>query len=383
MKPDVTAGQSTTSLSDEAIACLRLSLVTHVGPRLHSQLLEHFGSAVATLAAAPSAIREVPGIGPTLAGAIAQANSDVDVQVEINRCAQSGIQLVPRGHADYPPHLEQIPDPPSILYIQGDLHEHDTLSIAIVGTRHATAYGKRQASRLANALARAGLTIVSGLARGIDSAAHHGALEAGGRTLAVLPAGVNNIYPSENKELAFDIAQNGALVSESPSTTSISRGAFPRRNRIVTGVSLGVIVVEAADRSGALISAQHAMEQNREVMAVPGPIDSRVSRGCHQLLRDGATLVESADDVIAALGPLFESTKNEEGEAIHHPAELQLNEQEREILKHIEAMSTGGTLIDEVVIATGLPVPRVLATVSALEMRRLIVRPSGNRVARP
>lgn len=371
-----------TELCDESISALRLSLVTNVGPRLFGELVRHFGSATAVLAAAPSAIREVPGIGSQLATAIARANDVVDVQTEIDRCAEMGIRLIPRGHAEYPNHLDTIPDPPSILYVQGELLEHDTLSIAIVGTRHATAYGKRQATRLASSLARAGLTIVSGLARGIDSAAHHGALEAGGRTLAVLPAGLNNIYPSENKELAFDISQNGALITESPSTTAISRGAFPRRNRIVTGLSLGVIVIEAADRSGALLSAGHAMEQNREVMAVPGPIDSRVSRGCHQLLRDGAVLVESADDVLETLGPLFQSTRTDEGETVHHPAELQLNEQERSILGHIESVSTGGTLIDEIVTVTGLPVPRVLATVSALEMRRLVVRPSGNRVAR-
>lgn len=371
-----------TGLDEESIAAMRLSLVSHVGPQLHGQLVDFFGSATAALAAPPSDIRQVPGIGPTLATAIARANDEIDVESEINRCATNGIAIIPRGHNEYPSALERIPAPPSVLYVQGELHEHDALSIAIVGTRHATAYGKRQASRLAGSLAHAGLTIVSGLARGIDAAAHHGALEAGGRTLAVLPAGLNNVYPTEHKELAFDISRQGALITESPSTTSISRGAFPRRNRIVTGLSLGVIVIEAADRSGALLSANHAMEQNREVMAVPGPIDSRVSRGCHQLLRDGATLVESAEDVLEALGPLFETTATEQGEEIHHPAELQLNEQERLILAKIESQSTGGTLIDDLVAGTGIPVPRVLATISALEMRLLIVRASGNRVAR-
>ncbi len=374
---------TTDDLDAESMAALRLSLVPHVGPRVFADLIEHFRSAQAVLQAAPSQLRQTPGVGPTLANAIARARETIDVQAELDHCRSRDISIIPRGHSEYPRQLETIPDPPPILFVRGDLLAHDMLSIAIVGTRHATAYGKRQAARLAASLARAGLTIVSGLARGIDSAAHRGALDAGGRTHAVLPAGLDNVYPSENKELAFDISRNGALISECPSTATISRGAFPRRNRIVTGLTLGVIVIEAAQRSGALLSAGHAMEQNREVMAVPGPIDSRVSRGCHQLIRDGAALVESADDVLQALGPLFQSTQSAEGDTLNHPAELQLNAQERQILQQIESVSTGGTLIDDIVTEVQLPVARVLATLSALEMRRLIVRTTGNRVARP
>lgn len=366
-------------LSEEAQASLRLSLVPKVGPQLHHRLLAYFGSAVEVMSAPPSSLRDVPSVGATLAGEIARANDTIDVEAEIERCRQHDIQIIPIDDERYPRNLMEIHDPPPILYVQGELREEDLLSIAIVGTRHATPYGKRQANRLASSLSRAGLTILSGLARGIDSEAHRGALESGGRTLAVLPGGLTNVYPNENKELAFDISHQGALISESPSLTPISRGSFPRRNRIVTGMSLGVIVVEAGERSGALLSAGHAMEQDREVFAVPGPVDSRVSRGCHALLRDGARLVESADDVLDELGPLVQATSRASGETVHHPAELQLNEQEQQILQLVQTTSTN---IDEIVREAGLPVPRVLATLSALEMRRLIRRVSGNTVIR-
>ena len=184
----------------------------------------------------------------------------------------------------------------------------DALSIGIVGTRHATQYGLRQAERLAGSLARAGLTIVSGLARGIDAAAHRGALAAGGRTLGVLASGVLNIYPPEHDQLANEVAACGALLSEQPARSAPLAGTFPQRNRLISGLSLGVIVVEAAERSGALITARHAMEQGREVFAMPGNVDSRCSHGCHRLIRDGAKLIETADDVLEELGPLVEAT---------------------------------------------------------------------------
>ncbi len=371
--------QTSRRLGSEARAALLLSLVPKVGPQISSVLREHFGSATAVIDAPPSELRRVPGVGPSLAMEIAKAGQSIDVDVEIQRCAQHQIEIIPFGDDRYPRNLLEIPDPPQILYVQGDLLPTDMLSIAIVGTRHATHYGRKVASRLASALTRAGLTVVSGMARGIDAAAHHGALEANGRTLAVLPAGLTNIYPSEHKELAFDISHSGALISESPSHAPISRGTFPRRNRIVTGLSLGVIVIEAADRSGALISARHAAEQGREVFAVPGPIDSRVSRGCHQLIRDGAKLVENVDHILEELGPLVDATSGDSGEAIHHPAELQLNEQEQAVLKHIETMPTS---VDAIISQTGLPVPRVLATLSALELRRLVRRVGGNKVMR-
>jgi DNA processing protein len=289
--------------------------------------------------------------------------------------------LLAESEPDYPQVLRTIPDPPGLLFVRGAMVPSDGLAVAIVGTRHATHYGLAQAERLAAGLSRAGYTIVSGLARGIDAAAHRGALKAGGRTLAVLGSGVLCVYPPEHEQLARDVAAHGAVISENPPRSPPLSGAFPQRNRIITGLSLGVIVVEASERSGALISARHAMEQGREVFAVPGRVDSRMSRGCHRLLRDGAKLVESVDDVLEELGPLATPTPaaKDDGPPIRHPAELQLNEPERAILA---AITDDPVPIDEVVVATGLPVPNVLSTLSVLEMRRLIRRVGGNRVMR-
>jgi DNA processing protein len=253
------------------------------------------------------------------------------------------------------------------------------VAVAIVGTRHATQYGLRQAERLAGSLARAGVTIASGLARGIDAAAHRGALGAGGRTIAVLGSGVLNVYPPEHKELADEVAGHGAVVSESPPRAAPMAGVFPQRNRIISGLSLGVVVVEAGERSGALITARHAMEQGREVFAVPGRIDDRTSHGCHRLIRDGAKLVQSPEDVLEELGPLVEPALGGDGQVVRHPAELLLNELELQVLA---AIGSDATAIDDLVAATGLSPAQILSTLSVLEMRHVIRRLSGTLVAR-
>jgi DNA processing protein len=276
--------------------------------------------------------------------------------------------------------LREIYDPPGVLFVRGEIKPNDAVAIGIVGTRHATQYGLRQAERLASGLSRAGLTIVSGLARGIDAAAHRGALNAGGRTLAVLASGVMNIYPPEHDQLATEVVAQGALISEAPPRMEPLPGTFPQRNRIISGLSLGVLVVEAAERSGALITAKHAMEQGREVFAMPGNVDSRASKGCHQLLRDGAKLVETVDDVLEELGPLVEATPRDDGQVIHHPAELLLNEIEQQVLAVIPCEATQ---IDQIVVQTQLPVAQVLSTLSVLEMRHLVRRLSGTSVMRP
>lgn len=373
---------------------LRLHLTTGVGPRTRQNLLEGFGDATSILAASHDSLMRVQGVGSKTADNLAKARQ-MDVQQEIDFCQAHGIDIQVISDPTYPGMLKEIPDPPGALFIRGTIEPCDRLAISIVGTRHATGYGLRQAERLAHELARAGLTIISGLARGIDAAAHRGALKAGGRTLAVLASGVLNIYPPEHHKLADEIIESGALVSESVPQAQPLAGMFPQRNRIVSGLSLGVIVVEAAERSGALITARHAMEQNREVMAVPGPVDSRMSRGAHRLLRDGAVLVESADDVLESLGPLHEqlemvgsqqATTSPEGErtdntgrTIRHPAELKLNEIETLVLDNIQ---TEATQIDTIMAPTNLSIERVLSTISVLEMRRLIRRVSGTTVVR-
>ena len=358
---------------------LCLSLVRGVGPRIRQALLERFGSPAAVLAAAPSELIGVTGVGTKLAQRIATARHVVDVDRELKICESGGVSIVTDSDDVYPRLLREIHDPPGILFVRGTLQTRDALSIAIVGTRHATRYGHQQASRLAASLARAGFTIVSGLARGIDAAAHRGALEAGGRTVAVLGSGVLNIYPPEHASLADDVAKQGAVISELPPGMPPMSGSFPQRNRLVTGISLGVIVVEAATRSGALISASHAMDQGREVFAVPGHIDNRVARGTHRLIRDGATLIESVDDVLEQLGPLVDVLPQPSGQPLRHPAELMLNDQERSVLN---AIPETGASIDQVVCRSGLPVHRVLSTISVLEMRKLVCRVSGQQVAR-
>ena len=364
---------------DDLVDSLRLSLISGVGPRIRQALLERFGSARAALAAAPSELREVYGVGPKLMHKIAGADHEIDVEAEIALCREHGIDILTEAHAAYPRILREIHDPPGVLFVRGTLKPNDALAVGIVGTRHGTQYGLRQAERLAGGLARAGLTIVSGLARGIDAAAHRGALAAGGRTIAVLAGGVMNIYPPEHDKLAEEVAAHGALLSESPPHSEPLAGTFPQRNRLISGLSLGVIVVEAPERSGALITARHAMEQGREVFAVPGNVDSRASRGCHQLIRDGAKLVESADDVLEELGPLVEAVPRDDGQVIHHPAELLLNELEQQVLA---AIGSEATSIDAIVAATRLAVSQVLSTISVLEMRRVIRRLSGTTVAR-
>jgi DNA processing protein len=375
---------ATVSISGDAASELLLAMVPGVGPRVRKSLIEHFGSAAAVLAAAISDLRAVPGIGTKISQAIASAHREINVAAELDLCRQNGVGLLVSSQPEYPQPLLSIHDPPGVLFVRGDILPVDGLAVAIVGTRHATPYGLTQAERLAAGLSRAGYTIVSGLARGIDAAAHRGALKAGGRTLAVLGSGVLNIYPPEHGQLADEIAAQGAVISENPPRSPPLAGAFPQRNRIVTGLSQGVIVVEAADRSGALISARHANEQGRTVFAVPGRVDSRMSKGCHALIRDGARLVETIDDVLEELGPLATPTRaiasnGGDSREIRHPVELQLNEPEQKVLA---AISDETISIDEVVFASGLPVPNVLSIISVLEMRRLIRRVGGSQVRR-
>lgn len=379
---EVTAPPATKSVEtdwDALVPSLTLAMVPGVGPLLQRDLLKRFGTASKVLAAAPSELREIPRLGAKLCYAITQAGRGDEAQAEIERCRQNGIRVLSLQDQAYPSHLAQIEDPPSVLYTQGTFTPQDTLAIAVVGTRHASHYGRKQAQKLAGGLARAGVTVVSGLARGIDTVAHQAAIEVGGRTIAVLGSGLLDIYPADNKKLALEVIQHGVLMSEFATQAKPARGSFPRRNRVVTGLSQGVVVIEAGDRSGALISARHAMEQGREVFAVPGPVDSRVSRGCHRLIRDGAKLVESVDDILEELGPMFQPSQDAEGHEVHRPAELQLNEIERSVLR---AIGNQPTTIDEVMQTTGLPIHRLLSTISVLEMRRLVRRLSGTQVVR-
>jgi DNA processing protein len=370
---------SETVFAADLVDSVRLSLVSGVGPLLRKALVERFGSPAAVFAATKGELQSVEGIGPKIAARIIAAQEEIDAEFELRLAAEHGIDVLMESDADYPRPLRQIHDPPCVLYRRGRPSALDELAVAIVGTRHATRYGLAQAERLAAGLARTGFTVVSGLARGIDAAAHRGALEAGGRTLAVLASGLLEIYPPEHDKLADEVAASGYLLSEAPPRMMPIAGAFPQRNRVISGLCVGTIVVEAPARSGALITARHAYEQGREVFALPGPVDSRLSRGCHALIKDGAKLVESIDDVLAELGPLADKIERDDGTALHQPAELTLNEIELQVLAAIDHAPTS---MDAIAAVSKIPIHNVLSTVSVLEMRRLIRRTSGTQVVR-
>jgi DNA processing protein len=360
-------------------ATLQLSMLPGIGPRILTSLLERFGSPAGVLAATGPELAAVDGVGAKLIHAIRTAGHHVDVEAILRWCREHDTDIVTRGTEHYPQRLEDLPDAPPLLFVRGGFTSEDELAVAIVGTRHATTYGLRQAERFGYSLARAGVTVVSGLARGIDSAAHEGALSGGGRTIAVLGSGLGQIYPSEHKGLADAVAADGALISEYAPDAKPHGGRFPQRNRLIAGLSLATLVIEAPDHSGALITARLAGEQNREVLALPGAVTSRASRGCNQLIRDGATLVQTVDDVLESLGPISHSVKTEDGHEVRNASELTLNDLERTILDAIESTSTP---IDQVIARCGLPAHRVIATISVLEMRRLVRRLSGQYVSR-
>jgi len=358
---------------------LRLSLVPGVGPQTFQRLLERFETPAGVLQASLAQLQEVPHVGPKLAMSLVTHGTEEAAREEWQRITAAGVHLLVRGEEPYPAALSRIPDPPIVLYSMGKLIAADQLAVAIVGSRHCTAYGRRQAYRLAESLARAGVTVISGLARGIDAEAHKGALDAGGRTIAVCATGLGTVYPPEHVELALRISQQGALVTESPMLQQPKSGLFPQRNRIISGMSLGVVLVEAGRNSGALHTARHAMEQNREVFAVPGRIDSEASFGCLDLIRDGATLVRDVDDVLNALGPLVAPVQRTPAERVHRPAELQLSEQQRMILNLVPEEPI---LVDEVLRAAGIETSRSLSTLTILEMKRLVRRLPGGFIQR-
>jgi DNA processing protein len=358
---------------------LLLSMLPGIGPRTLTALLDRFETPSAVLNAPGPQLASVSGVGPKLIHAIRTAAHHVDDDAIIQWCGDNDTQIVCRGYPGYPRRLQDLPSAPTLLFMRGEVLSEDELAVAIVGTRHATSYGLKQAERFGYSLARAGVTVVSGLARGIDAAAHEGALHAGGRTIAVLGSGLGQIYPSEHRGLASAVAADGAVISEYAPDAKPRGGMFPQRNRLISGLSLGTLVIEAPDRSGALITARLSGEQNRDVFALPGPVTSRASRGCNQLIRDGATLVQTVDDVLEQLGPMRESVKTEDGHQVRNASELQLNELERKVLEAIEETSTP---VDQVIASSGLPAHRVIATISVLEMRRLVRRLSGQYVSR-
>lgn len=357
------------SLSQELLDKLALHLVPGIGPRLTAALLERFGSASAALSATQAELEEVQHIGPKLSGRLSQSLRTVDVQAELERIRAHGIQLLARDTAGYPEVLANIPNPPGFLYVRGTVLPADSNAIAIVGSRSCTSYGRRVAERLASDLVRAGFTVLSGLARGIDGIAHRAALQAGGRTLAVLAGGLMRIYPPEHEALAGEVSASGALLTEASMLMEPMANMFPARNRIISGLSRGVVVIEAAERSGALITASHAAEQGRTVFAVPGAIDSAASAGVHQLVRKGAVLIRGIDDILEELDGVRSA-----GAPVAVPPP-QLSEDQRPIWN---ALAGQARPIDVLTQELGIPVERLTGILFALEMKKLVRRLPGN-----
>jgi DNA processing protein len=353
---------------------LALHLVPGLGPRLTAALLERFGSAGAVRQSSAAQLREVPYIGETLASKLESSLRTIDVDAELAKMAHHGVHLIALGTPAYPAALASISSAPHLLYCRGTLKPQDARAIAIVGSRNCTVSGKRTAERLAADLANAGYAIISGLARGIDGAAHRGALQAGGRTVAVLAGGLSRIYPPDHKELATQVESAGALLSEAPMDLEPLPNSFPARNRIISGLSQAVVLVEAAQKSGALITAEHAAQQGRPVFAVPGPIDSPASAGTNALIRDGVILCRGAQDVIEELSGLaFVSAATPSAPV--PPALDPLQQQIWDALPEPRHL-------DEIVRALGISVPRLTGVLLTLEMKRILRRLPGNRYER-
>jgi DNA processing protein len=366
---------------------LALALVPGLGPKLTRALVDHFGSATAVLSASDAEIERVPQIGSTLAARFAQSFSQIMPRVEAEwaKILEHQVQLDAIGLGSYPHVLSQISDPPTLLYRRGTLRSTDANAVGIVGSRQCTSYGRRITERIASGLALAGWTVISGLARGIDGIAHQAALAAGGRTIAVLAGGLSRIYPPEHAELAERVAEHGALLTETPMTVAPQPGMFPARNRIISGLSRAVVIVEASERSGALITAVHAAEQGRDVYAVPGNVDSPASAGCLDLLRKGARLVRSADDIledVRALVPPDPPVRtsptlfDQDSVAPTQPAGL--DETQMKIWEALNTVRHG----DELARELNLSPSQLAVPLMKLEMKKLIRKLPGGQFER-
>jgi DNA processing protein len=354
-------------------ACIALNMLPTVGPVRLRKLLAVFEKPKRILAAKRSELRAVEGIGGEVADQIAGWESTVDLAAELNRVRDFGASVITQESSSYPRSLREIHAPPIVLYVWGELQERDHHAIGIIGARRTTHYGMESAKKLAYQVAYAGLTVISGLARGIDTAAHQGALAAKGRTIAVIGSGLAKLYPPENAALADKIRTgNGAIVSEFSMEIEPDRQTFPMRNRIIAGWSHGILVVEAGLNSGALITAAQALEQGRSVYAVPGHINAPSAMGSNRLIQQGAKLVMSASDILEDLQILLPETKPSP-EAAMRPLPP-LSEDERRVY---EAIDSSETAIDQIAGRCNLPSATVSSTLLALELKRLVKQLPG------
>lgn len=335
--------------------------VPYIGPTRINRLVERFGDLERAWHAGPADLRQV--LDERSVESLIKTRSSLALDAEMARIGKLGIRVVTLPDGEYPPLLREIPAPPPVLYLRGDIRPEDAVAVAVGGTRRHTSYGREVTMRLATELAEAGVTVVSGLARGIDAFAHQAAVRAGGRTIAVLGSGVNVIYPPEHRNLANQIIEQGALISDYPPDRKPDAVNFPARNRIVSGMTLGTVVVEAPIKSGALITTDFAADQGREVFVVPGNVLSAASAGCNRLLRDGARPVSCAADILEDLN----LGQRQEQVAVQHA--LPMDEDERRML----ALLTGDAQhIDELSAAANLPISQSGALLLTLELKGMV-----------
>ena len=386
-------------LSADTKSLIHLNLISGIGNHTIRRLLAAFGSAEKSIAATSAELAQIDGLTPDVRQQLIDGRSRAPLAQELELIEQHQCHIVTINDDTYPPLLKQIDDPPVLLYIIGDFPLQHTLSIAIVGSRSPTEYGKTTSQQLSYQLAERGITIVSGFARGIDTCVHRGALEANGRTIAVFGCGLSIIYPETNRALAAEIIESGALISEFPMTVPPRGKNFPRRNRVISGLTLGTLVVEASERSGSLITARHAAEQGREVFAIPGQIFSNVSRGTHSLINQGATLINSVDDLLDALpqnytqilgGESLEPPSAKQPDKIARPqsvekrstptpqpkANLNLTPDEQTVLS---AMGAASVHIDEITRVTQLPIGKVSSLLVMLELKGIVQQLPGKQ----
>ena len=360
-------------------AYIALNMIGKVGPVRLRHLLGYFENPESILKASSDQLLRVEGIGRDTAACLSDWENQVDLVAELNRIQEYGCSVVTQQDPLYPPSLREIYDPPMVLYLRGLLEERDHHGIAMVGSRMTTSYGVESARRLAYQIAQAGVTVVSGGARGIDTAAHLGCLRAGGRTIAVIGSGLDIIYPSENIGLFDQIAEQGVVMTQFPFRRKADRQTFPIRNRIVAGMTLGTMVVEANRTSGALITANMAVDYGRQVFALPGRIDSPRSKGCHALIKNGAKLCESAEDILSEFEYLFPPSITPENEANVTPPSIPLSDEETILWKLLEATETH---MDVLIRGSQLSAAKVSVVLMGMEMKRLVKRLPGQMYQR-
>jgi len=360
----------------ESEAYFIVNLVSGIGPVRAKRLRDRFGSLDRALVSREADLRSVEGIGPELARTLASWEASTDAEKERKWADELSLTILTPADVAYPASLGEIYDPPLVLYIKGKIPETWPRGVAVVGSRETSHYGLETAKKLSYQIAYAGVPVISGLARGIDTAAHLGALAARGITWAVLGCGLDKMYPPENDTLAAKIVESGGcLISELPLGTAPDKRTFPMRNRIVSGLSFGVLVIEAGRQSGALITARQALDQGRQVFAVPGRIDNPHAQGCHQLIKDGAKLVEGVEDILAELEFLIPR----ESVATPRPLPANLSGDEEKVYAAIELDETP---IDLITQTTGLPSGTVSSTLLRLEMKKLIKQLPGKMFVR-